>query len=251
MAKGGRLMASAVACLAVVAGTTFVHVGVAQAESNGGVKIMPLGDSITDGLTVAGGYRIELWKKLVAGKYTVDFVGSLSNGPATLGDHDHEGHSGWTISQIDSNITNWLQKYTPHTILLHIGTNDMYNASGAPSRLGTLLDHITTQAPDADVFVATIIPLSSNNSAVQTYNAQIPNLVKTRANAGKHLYLVDMYSKLTTSDLADGVHPNAGGYSKMATAWYDALVKVPGSLVKPGSPTPSTSAVPTPSASRS
>ena len=32
----------------------------ASAESNGGVKIMPLGDSITEGTQVPGGYRIGL-----------------------------------------------------------------------------------------------------------------------------------------------------------------------------------------------
>ena len=36
-------------------------------------------------------------------------------------------------------------------------------------------------------------------------------------------HLVDMHSALTTADLADGVHPNAGGYDKMAARWYAAL----------------------------
>src|SRR5215813_8194488 len=76
----------------------------AKAESNGGVRVMPLGDSITDGSTVPGGYRINLWQRMAAGGYTVDFVGSEFNGPAALGDHDHEGHSGWRIDQLDANI---------------------------------------------------------------------------------------------------------------------------------------------------
>ncbi|HEX5200872.1 MAG TPA: GDSL family lipase, partial [Actinoplanes sp.] len=46
------------------------------AESNGGVRVMPLGDSITDGTQVPGGYRIGLWQRLAAGGYRVDFVGS-------------------------------------------------------------------------------------------------------------------------------------------------------------------------------
>ena len=62
-------------------------------------KIMPLGDSITDGLTVAGGYRIKLWSSIQNLGITIDFVGSLSNGPAELGDKNHEGHSGWRIDQ--------------------------------------------------------------------------------------------------------------------------------------------------------
>jgi lysophospholipase L1-like esterase len=234
----------ATATAALVAAAAF-GAGTANAESNGGVRVMPLGDSITDGLTVPGGYRIDLWQKLVAGGHPVDFVGSLANGPASLGDHDHEGHSGWTIAQIDANIVTWLRTYTPRTILLHIGTNDMYGGdpAGAPSRLSTLIDHITAQSPNAELFVATIIPLSFSDATVRAFNAQIPGIVQSRANAGKHVHLVEMYSALTTADLADGVHPNAGGYSKMATVWYNALLSVPGSLTD-GTPPPTTPATP-------
>jgi lysophospholipase L1-like esterase len=210
----------------------------ASAESNGGVRVMPLGDSITDGLTVPGGYRIDLWQKLVADRYRVDFVGSLSNGPSSLGDHDHEGHSGWTIAQVDANVVNWLRNTTPRTVLLHIGTNDMFaNSSGAASRLSTLIDHITTTAPAADLFVATIIPLSGADTQVRAYNAAIPGIVAAKASAGKHVHLVDMYSALTLGDLADGVHPNAGGYRKMADVWYRALQSVPGTIGDPSQPT--------------
>jgi lysophospholipase L1-like esterase len=248
MRKTIRRYVGAAVTAAVLAAATALMAGPAGAESNGGVRVMPLGDSITDGLTVPGGYRIDLWQKLVAGGYTVDFVGSLANGPTSLGDHDHEGHSGWTIAQIDANIAGWLRTYTPRTILLHIGTNDMYGGdpAGAPSRLSTLIDHITAQSPQTELFVSTIIPLSCCDATVRAFDAQIPGIVTSKANAGKHVHLVEMYSALTTADLADGVHPNAGGYSKMATVWYNALRSVPGSLT-PGSPptTPPTSTPPT------
>ncbi len=151
------VLSAAVSALLIA--TALLGVSPARAESNGGVKVMPLGDSITDGYNVPGGYRTGLWSRFVAGGYRVDLVGSGFNGPAALGDHDHEGHSGWTISQIDAQVTTWLRTSTPHTVLLHIGTNDMYgDTSGAPARLGTLLDRITAVAPNAEVFVATIIP---------------------------------------------------------------------------------------------
>ena len=205
------------------------------AESNGGVRVMPLGDSITEGTQVPGGYRIGLWQRLSGAGYRVDFVGTQFNGPAALGDHDHQGHPGWRIDQIDANITGWLRTATPRTVLLHIGTNDIlqnYNVSSAPSRLSALVDRITAAAPNADVFVATIIPLASagQEAAGRTFNAALPGIVQSKKNSGKRVHLVDMHAALTTADLIDGIHPTAGGYDKMAAAWYSALRSVPGTL---------------------
>src|SRR3954466_1562659 len=107
----------ALTAVAVVVGAV-VHAPAAGAESNGGTRVMPLGDSITEGTQVPGGYRIGLWQRATGASYRVDFVGSQFNGPSNLGDHDHEGHPGWRIDQIDANITGWLQTYNPHTILL-------------------------------------------------------------------------------------------------------------------------------------
>jgi lysophospholipase L1-like esterase len=240
---------------AITAAATVLGAGVAaltlgtataNAESNGGVKVMPLGDSITDGNQIPGGYRIGLWQRFVSAGYRVDFVGSQFNGPASLGDHDHEGHPGWRIDQIDANIVGWLNTYQPHTVLLHIGTNDFlqnYNVSTAPNRLSTLIDHITATVPNAEVFVAQIIPLanSGQEAEVRTFNAAIPGIVQSKVSSGKHVHLVDMHSALTTADLADGVHPNATGYDKMAAVWYSALQSVSGSIGQAGSPSPSPS----------
>ncbi|WP_433321367.1 hypothetical protein ACQP0U_31695 [Micromonospora sp. CA-269861] len=75
---------AATAALGVVLAGVLTSTGPANAESNGGVRVMPLGDSITEGTQVPGGYRIGLWQRLVNGRYTVDFVGSQFNGPASL-----------------------------------------------------------------------------------------------------------------------------------------------------------------------
>ncbi|WP_410571180.1 endo-1,4-beta-xylanase [Amycolatopsis sp. cmx-4-61] len=229
-----RFLAALAAAALAFTGLT----GVAHAESNGGVRIMPLGDSITYGTGVPGGYRIGLWQRLAAGRYTNDFVGSQFNGPASLWDHDHEGHPGWRIDQIDANITGWLRTYNPRSVLLHIGTNDVlqnYNVAGAPGRLSTLLDHITATAPNADVFVAQLIPIgwASGDAAVRTFNAALPGIVQGKVNAGKHVHLVDMHSAVSAAELPDGVHPNATGYDKMAAVWYTALRSVPGSIGNP------------------
>ncbi|MEU4218532.1 RICIN domain-containing protein [Actinoplanes sp. NPDC026623] len=212
--------------LAVAGGTP------AMAESNGGVRIMPLGDSITDGFNVPGGYRIGLWQRLANAGRLTDFVGSGFNGPAALGDHDHEGHSGWRIDELDANITGWMRTANPRTILLHIGTNDIgqnYDVANAPARLSALIDHIRVLAPNVELFVAQITPTSNagNETKTQTFNAALPGIV---AQKGPMTHLVDMHSALTVADLADGLHPNATGYDKMAARWFSALQSVPASL---------------------
>ena len=80
------------------------------------LKILPLGDSITDGFNIPGGYRIDLWNSFKVQNLSVDFVGSLSNGPNSLGDKDHEGHSGWRIDEIANSINGWLNAQQPDTI---------------------------------------------------------------------------------------------------------------------------------------
>ncbi|WP_344105985.1 RICIN domain-containing protein [Myceligenerans crystallogenes] len=232
MRRRARWLGS-IAALGVVVAMAMTPIGPASAESNGGVRVMPLGDSITEGTQVPGGYRINLWQRLANGRYTVDFVGSQFNGPGSLGDHDHEGHPGWRIDQIDASVVGWLNTYQPRTVLLHIGTNDIlqnYNVSTAPNRLSALIDRITAASPNTDVFVAQLTPLSGSgrDAAVRTFNAAIPGIVQGKVNAGKRVHLVNMYNALSTADLIDGIHPTAAGYDKMAAVWHSALQSVPG-----------------------
>lgn len=230
-----RVLATALlgATVAVVGGVA--NTGTAQAAPNAAaVRVMPLGDSITHGEEIPGGYRIGLCQRFVAANLQVQFVGSQSNGPADACGTNHEGHPGWRIDMIDANIVGWLRATNPHTVLLHIGTNDVlqnFNLSTAPARLSALIDHITATVPSAEVFVATIIPITdaTSEARARTFNAAIPGIVQSKVNAGKHVHLVNMANALTTADLVDGVHPNATGYDKMAATWFAALSAVPGS----------------------
>jgi lysophospholipase L1-like esterase len=191
-------------------------------------RIMPLGDSITDGYEIPGGYRIELWRMLAARDFTVDFVGSERNGPDSLPDKDHEGHNGWLIDQIHASVRTWLPRYRPDVVLLLIGTNDMwqhYRVANAPARLGALIDEIHALRPASRILVSTLPPAGPPlfNRRVAKYNAAIRQVVSSRAAAGRPVSLVDAGGRLTRVDLADGVHPNAVGYRKLAQAWDAAL----------------------------
>jgi lysophospholipase L1-like esterase len=197
------------------------------------VRVMPLGDSITDGLQALGGYRSDLWEYMKADGMNTDFVGSRSSGPPQLGDRDGEGHPGWRIHQLTAHTRGWLLKYRPDIVLLQVGTNDViqrWGLSAAPTRLNALIDLITATLPNAQVYVATITPLAGrlNERRASAYNATIPPMVAAKATAGRHVRLVDMHSALSRADLSsDGIHPTTGGYARMAAQWYSALTGKP------------------------
>jgi lysophospholipase L1-like esterase len=117
---------------------------------------------------------------------------------------------------------------TPNIVLLHIGTNDQgsFTATQMINDLNGLIDKIITNAPDALLVVAQIIPLGyGNNAVIKSYNQAIPGVVQERAAAGKHIVLVDMYTGFTTSTMlgSDNIHPNGTGYKFMADRWYAAI----------------------------
>lgn len=207
------------------------------------LKIMPLGDSITYGVVdsskndrESGGYRTPLWNKLVANGLGVDFVGSVSSGPSSLGDQDHEGHPGWTSQQIAININGWLDTYEPDVVLLMIGTNDARRASASTigTRLSDLIDQITTRIPNSQLLVAAIPPIDgafesdARAQRAAEFNLSIPSIVSSKVAQGKKVTFVDTRSKLTLNDLADGLHPNAGGYNKISDYWYNAILNTSG-----------------------
>lgn len=200
-------------------------------------KVMPLGDSITDGYQIPGGYRTKLWSNIeTAGKH-IDFVGSASNGPVSLPDKNHEGHPGWTSVELINGIDAWMDTHRPKIVLLHICTNDIYfgaNATTCISRLSTLVDKICAKLPlNGKVYVAKIIPWGTAypglDNVVQDFNSRIPGMAAEKAAQGKPVYVVNMYGDETNpdglfqADLADGVHPTQTGYNKMADIWWNAL----------------------------
>jgi lysophospholipase L1-like esterase len=193
------------------------------------LKIMPLGDSITWGTPAPayGGYRHLLGTLLANDGYSVEFVGSGQSGIGVLPSPNNEGHPGWTIRRILKGIDSagWLETYQPDIVLLHIGTNDLRplvgGAAAAPDNLSALLDDILRRLPRAYVIVAQIIPFRPGpDPGHQAYNAAIPGIV---ASKGARVSVVDMQSILSPSDYADGLHPKAVGYDKMARAWEPAI----------------------------
>lgn len=196
-------------------------------------KVLPLGDSITFGLGYEGGYRVELFRLARSNQLALTFVGSEANGPQMVDGvpfpRAHEGFSGWTIQQIYNRLFSTMapsvaMAQEPEIVLLHIGTNDMYQGpQGAPERLATLIDDLTERLPDSLIVVSTIIPFPQSAATVSTYNMALVTVVNERIAAGKHVAFVDQFEGFPTGELGDGVHPNQQGYNRMGAKWYQAI----------------------------
>jgi len=216
--------------------------GFQPCPASGACKIMPFGDSITQGFNVSGGYRAPLFHLALAAKHAITFVGSASDYSVPTVDgttfpKNHEGHGGYTIegnNGIAQFVSSSIPNYKPNIITLMIGTNDINgnnNLADAPNRLGKLLDSIFSRDPNILVVLAQIVPSRTDgtNNAIKTYNAAMPNLVSTRVAKGQHIVLVDMYAAFTNdanykqSLLGDNLHPNQAGYNGMADVWFKAL----------------------------
>jgi lysophospholipase L1-like esterase len=203
------------------------------------IKILPLGDSITDSYRGKASYRRLLWHKLKAAGYNVDFVGRPSyrhsTVPAYLLDYDidHEGHSGWETQQILHNISVWMNDFTADIVLLHIGTNDLDRGRG---RNELVIDTVNQTLNEIDgiikklreknssivILLAKIIPMRRYDTAV--FNDKIDAFVSTRTTSASPIIVVDQYSGFNPHvDNYDNYHPNEGGENKMANKWFQAL----------------------------
>ncbi|MBR1588771.1 MAG: hypothetical protein IJ658_10650, partial [Kiritimatiellae bacterium] len=213
------------------------------------LRVMPLGDSITNGTgsNDTAGYRGFLWTFLKSAGYDVDFVGSTTSNPGTVAgmDVDHEGHGGWRIdgtyggNGIYEMLPSWCGSFeAPNVILLHLGTNDSgLDTLNDMTRTTALLDRLYALEPSAHVIATTIMwrKTAANYARIQTYNSNLTNVVQQQQAKGQKISILDMHAAVPGDDrleegqttyFGDGLHPNAAGYELMANAWLGAITNL-------------------------
>ena len=207
-------------------------------------RIMPLGDSITGS---PGCWRALLWNRLqTAGFTSIDFVGTLPpQGCGVAHDGDNEGHGGILATNMaDQNqLPPWLAATRPDVVMMHLGTNDVWNAR-TPAVILTafskLVDQMRAQNPSMRILVAQIIPMNPSNCTecaqrVVAFNAAIPAWAAGKSTPQSPITVVDQWTGFNTAtDTGDGVHPNDAGNLKISDRWFPAL-----SAVLSGTTTPS------------
>lgn len=214
------------------------------------IGIVAFGDSITDGYE---------WQYSKTDKC---YPSKLTNLLTTAGFQlknskvDNQGVSQQQIGDSGQGFRSRVTSIPSDTQIVCLlgGTNDIHQGSssvkgdpqGVFDRLQALIGEIKTQAPNATIFVGSIphfdfykdgtlttggswwnwlsgyadndgaIP----NGLIDQYNAKIKTYAETTAG----VYFVDVCSVVTDDDIrADGCHPNEAGYTKIATAYSNAI----------------------------
>ncbi|MHA6246899.1 GDSL-type esterase/lipase family protein [Pontibacter sp. CAU 1760] len=221
----------------------FASIAITPAHSQ--VKLMVLGNSITQGNATYPGYRYELWKMMVDDNLDVELVGSHDVNhdeavPAVKGStykgrtytNRNEGHWGWSTDEVlngkdgKGKLAEWLQTYTPDMVLMHLGTNDMFRQCSAgasdPNKacfqetineLKLVVQQIRAKNPNATIFIAKLIPAYIQKVGpeavfnINELNKRIPALVTELNKPESPVILVDQNSGF---DATTGVDTHDG-----------------------------------------
>ena len=223
------------------------------------LKVMAVGDSITDDCVVNGAWRLYLQPLLETSGYAFTFVGRQSSSASgsftkTL----HEGYCGAVIAPPGvfgahqySLTDNYLQKIvpdaltniTPDLVLVLIGANDIGRGRDpwltATNDIPNLLDRIFSNAPNAHVILAKISTMRGASNIgglnygayannVPVYNAALQRVVNQRRSAGQKVFLADMFSVVDSATMinADHLHPNAAGLQAIAREWLTRIQSI-------------------------
>ncbi|MCC9166756.1 GDSL-type esterase/lipase family protein [Pontibacter harenae] len=248
----------------MIAALSHVQVSLAQ------TKIMCLGNSITQGNEVHPSYRYLLWKKLIDAEVNFVYVGSHSTNrddnkkvevesPVIGSEYNehiftnvNEGHWGWRTDQILNGnsgqptklkLSQWLEGYTPDIVLMHLGTNDVFDNQSTSSTLEELQLVISTLRSvnkDVIILIAKLIPANRASlgdkdipERLEDLNNEIAKLAPTLSTTESPVILVDQNNDFNPTpgvDTWDGIHPNTSGEKKMAEKWFDAIVEALGTV---------------------
>ncbi|MBI1862693.1 hypothetical protein HYS00_01090 [Candidatus Microgenomates bacterium] len=201
------------------------------------VKIMPLGDSVTDGTDGRGGYRFKLYNLLKANNTLFDFVGPNQSG--SVPDNDHAGFGGYAAGnagsssgmQLSKVVGSFVPSMKPDVVLVMAGVNDVYNLGMSPAVAGqdvvNLVKQLNGYVPNAKIIVAGETswgPQDTGGGERGTLNTALNDGIDALILQGLPvIYAATMETSVTNQYTPVDVHPTADGYDKMADVWFSYL----------------------------
>ncbi len=220
------------------AGATATRVTSCGGEG-GALRIMPLGDSITEAKSGYDSYRRPLWQSLAAAGCSVDFVGSktgVSQGSRDSGstappnpdfDQDHEAYWDYQTNEVQALASAKVAAAQPDIVLIHLGTNDVLDGQSAvavAAEIGGVIDAIRASKADTYIVLAKVIPAARNPAATAALNQQIDAIAASRNQGNSPVQVVNPAAGYSLSNNYDGVHPNPAGEAKIAAQFGAAIL---------------------------
>lgn len=206
------------------------------------VRILPLGDSLTQGDGSPSSYRYHLFRLLSEAGIPFRFVGGVLGGDFRLPPdcRYHSGRGGITTNGLIAYHTEGAAEYLPawveavrsaEVVLLCIGANDVFRKlpiEGYPERLTQLLDLLYTYNPEiSTVYISTVRSRHDSLMAVNPYLLD-PAFAAAEAKKGRDVRILDANAQGTPENLAsdyppDDGHPNEQGNRKTAEILYAGI----------------------------
>ena len=213
----------AVSCFSA-AFVSFVN---AQSESQPPVKIICIGDSITQGGNVNEQeytFRLPLYRLLRQKGINVDFIGTRSHGlnenfhwPDDF-DPDHEGFYGASTDEVRQQLSKDLPKLpAPDIAIIDLGSNDQGKEIGKAviAPLTDIVSQLRARNPDVKILIIQIPGVFKNFSMHFLVWRMALELSQPRSP----LITIPLYIGWDTyGDTFEGAHPNIRGQDKIAAA---------------------------------
>ena len=196
------------------------------------VKILPIGDSITQGGHVGDEYtyRLPLSELLEQEGVQADYVGSRTAGldpafqwPASFDAH-HEGYYGQKTRDVVRQVEAHLPALAaPDIALVHLGTNDSGWRSGndVVAPLKSLIVELRRQNPRVAVLVA--LPAKGVRDGGILLRWELWLMALGASTRDSPVVTVDQSSDAQRQATFDGVHPSPEGQRQMAGHWLQAM----------------------------
>ncbi|MEI7717793.1 MAG: GDSL-type esterase/lipase family protein, partial [Mycobacterium sp.] len=158
-------------------------------------------------------------------------IGSVSPGEYSPMDWENEGHSGYTMAQVQSGFAGWLATIatTPDVIVLPLGANTGGHTAAAmyATDLPALLAVVRAACPLTPVIVTTVPPQGASAAVGAAYNALLiaGAAAGTGPFADAQVKFCDVCSDNTLAEQGpDGsVHENQFGYARYAVRLADGI----------------------------